>query len=242
MASDKPMPGKCGAKAKQSPGKFCTSPPVPGRKRCRMHGGLTPRGPASPQFKTGRFSKYLGGALGDAYENSVSNPELLDLKDGIAVLDAIARRAAARVAERDTPRFRERAIELHEKMDEVLEGSDPDIEALRKHAADLGRLLNAGDHEDRAMRFLSDSIEKFSKRAEEATKLALAKHAAIPAADLVILFARLAEAVTRTAPRDVAAKVLREMDGLIAPLSGSGPTTVGDRRNDKAQGGKPGTG
>ena len=242
MSDTKPRQGRCGARLRKKPGQFCALAPLRDSNRCRIHGGASLRGPASGQFKTGRFSKYLGGALGDAYENSVSNPELLDLKDGIAVLDAIARRAAARVAERDTPRFRERAIELHEKMDEVLEGSDPDIEALRKHAADLGRLLNAGDHEDRAMRFLSDSIEKFSKRAEEATKLALAKHAAIPAADLVILFARLAEAVTRTAPRDVAAKVLREMDGLIAPLSGAGPTTVGDKRNDKAQGGKPGTG
>lgn len=84
------------------------------------------------------------------------------------------------------------------------------------------------------MRFLSESITNYSKRAEEATKLALAKHAAIPAADLVILFSRLAEAVTRTAPRDVAAKVLGEMDRLLAPLHGAGPQTSGERHRADA--------
>ena len=202
-----------------------------------MHGGNTPRGPALPQFKTGRYSKYLGGALGDAYKSSLANPELFDLKDSVAMLDAIAQRAAQRADEADTPKFRERSLKRFNEAQDAL--ADGDTARASDHLRSLGKLLRAGVREDASMRFLSESITNYSKRAEEATKLALAKHAAIPAADLVILFARLAEAVTRTAPRDVAAKVLREMDGLIAPLSGSGPTTVGDRRNDP---GKPGTG
>jgi len=59
--TDKPLPNGwksvCGAKTRS--GKPCAKPPCAGRTRCRLHGGATPVGMASPHYKHGRKSKYM---------------------------------------------------------------------------------------------------------------------------------------------------------------------------------------
>lgn len=81
-----PSPRKyCGAKTRN--GGTCKSKPMP-NGRCRMHGGATPSGPALPQFKTGRYSKYVPERLLERYQQSVDDPELLNMRQDIALLDA----------------------------------------------------------------------------------------------------------------------------------------------------------
>ena len=55
--------------------------------KCRMHGGKVPAGIASPQFKHGRYSKYLPARLVGKYEEAAADPELLALRDDVALLD-----------------------------------------------------------------------------------------------------------------------------------------------------------
>jgi hypothetical protein len=50
--------GRCGAKIANRPGEVCQELPVPGRRRCGRHGGLTPTGRASPHYRHGRDSRY----------------------------------------------------------------------------------------------------------------------------------------------------------------------------------------
>ncbi len=51
---------QCGAKTRS--GKPCKSKPME-NGRCRMHGGLQPKGEASPNFVHGRYSKYMRQSL-----------------------------------------------------------------------------------------------------------------------------------------------------------------------------------
>lgn len=51
-----------------------------------MHGGLTPKGIASPHWKTGRYSRYMPTGLRDRYEAEANDPELLALGDEIALV------------------------------------------------------------------------------------------------------------------------------------------------------------
>jgi hypothetical protein len=46
---------QCGAKTRQ--GGRCRNRPMINRQRCRMHGGASPRGLASPHFKHGRYTR-----------------------------------------------------------------------------------------------------------------------------------------------------------------------------------------
>lgn len=53
-----------------------------------MHGGKTPGGPALPQFRTGRYSKYLPQRLLERYRQAARDGDLLALREDLALLDA----------------------------------------------------------------------------------------------------------------------------------------------------------
>jgi hypothetical protein len=76
----------CGAKLKNGNG-HCRRVPNTGRSRCHVHGGATPRGLSSPHFKHGRYSTALPERLAATYEAALRDPELLDLRDEIALID-----------------------------------------------------------------------------------------------------------------------------------------------------------
>ncbi len=74
----------CGAKTRQ--GTPCARRPARGRTRCRLHGGATPRGRASPHFKTGEYSKFLPDSLIGRYEEAQADSDLRSLHRDIAIL------------------------------------------------------------------------------------------------------------------------------------------------------------
>lgn len=76
---------RCGAKTRS--GKPCQLWAMP-NGRCGKHGGLTPRGAASPHFKTGRYSRDLPTRMASRYQEAVADPELLSLREEIAAIDA----------------------------------------------------------------------------------------------------------------------------------------------------------
>ncbi len=78
---------RCNAMSKTT-GKQCGQYAILGSAKCHYHGGKTPVGMASPQFKTGRYSKYLPARLADRYHEAAQDPELLALRDDIALLDS----------------------------------------------------------------------------------------------------------------------------------------------------------
>jgi len=68
-----PKPYKtCGAKNRQ--GLPCAKRPLRGRERCKNHGGASPVGRAHPNFKTGRWSRYLPQGLTQLYETAQADP------------------------------------------------------------------------------------------------------------------------------------------------------------------------
>jgi len=78
----------CDAKSK-STGERCKQPVVKGSSKCRYHGGKTPKGLASANFKTGRYSKHLPTGLLDAYQDTVNDPELLSVRGDIHLIDVL---------------------------------------------------------------------------------------------------------------------------------------------------------
>jgi hypothetical protein len=86
--SPEPVPGKCGSRLRgYDPPRHCLVAPMP-NGRCRIHGGTSLVGIASPSFKDGRHSKYLPARLLERYEASQRDGDLLAMRDEIALLDA----------------------------------------------------------------------------------------------------------------------------------------------------------
>ena len=59
-----------------------------GTNVCYVHGGPTPKGIAAPSFKHGRYSKSIPDRLSERYQESIKDPEILALREEVAITDA----------------------------------------------------------------------------------------------------------------------------------------------------------
>jgi hypothetical protein len=66
----------------------CTSVFVMPNGRCKRHGGPSPSGAASANFKTGKSSKYLPHRLQEQYQAALEDDTLMDMTEDLAVIDA----------------------------------------------------------------------------------------------------------------------------------------------------------
>lgn len=188
----------CGAKNRQ--GQPCKQRVEPGRERCRFHGGRHPRGPASPHYKHGRYSKV--GPLAEAAKRVEEQSDLLDLRQGVALFDVRIEEIAERLEEKDTPGLRREAIEL-------LTGGEVD-KALE--------LLEKGAERDSAWEKLLTTQERRSDRAEKAQDRWLKQTQVYHVAELQAAVMTMVEVLTQHVPRDVVAKVVQDFDArLLAP-------------------------
>jgi hypothetical protein len=76
----------CGARTRG--GHPCRRPGIQPSGRCRLHGGLTPRGAASPHFKHGRYSRYLPTGLAGRHPAVRDDAELVSLRAAVGLLTA----------------------------------------------------------------------------------------------------------------------------------------------------------
>jgi hypothetical protein len=84
LPSDVPL---CSARCRTRGGEPCRNAAMP-NGRCRMHGGKSPAGIASPAWKSGRFSRYMPKRLLAKYEEYLADDNLIEMRDYLALLDA----------------------------------------------------------------------------------------------------------------------------------------------------------
>lgn len=61
---------------------------MPNRK-CYHHGGASLKGIAHPQFKDGRYSRYMPPKLAEAFTRALDDPDLLSLNTDIATVESL---------------------------------------------------------------------------------------------------------------------------------------------------------
>ncbi len=77
----------CGAALRgKRKGSYCPGAPCKGSKRCRMHGGKSPKGIGSPSFKHGGFSRALPANLQRRYLEVMADDDLLSRRSSVAIL------------------------------------------------------------------------------------------------------------------------------------------------------------
>lgn len=143
MSSTSPMQSNnphaiCGAKTRS--GKPCQSKPMP-NGRCRMHGGSTPHGAELPQFKHGKFSKYLPNRLMEIYEDVESDLEHNLLSRNIKLRETFLREKLAMLD--DAPDSREAWEQLRDSVDEMTRAfENDDLGLVKIGLMSLDRLIN----------------------------------------------------------------------------------------------------
>ena len=88
---------RCKATSKRS-GERCKNPAVTGYDVCRIHGGKTPRGIASPNYKTGLYSRYLPSGINDKVQAFIE-ADPLELVSEMALLRALLAEYVGRFAD-----------------------------------------------------------------------------------------------------------------------------------------------
>lgn len=107
---------QCTAKSKQS-GEQCKKDAMLGRNVCHIHGGKTPKGAASPHFKTGAHSKYLPTKLGAIYESIESDLEANVLSRNIRLRETLIRQNLALIE--DAPDAAQAWDSLRKELDNL---------------------------------------------------------------------------------------------------------------------------
>ena len=203
---------RCGSPLRKKPGRFCQRWPLVGRERCGLHGGLTPRGPESANYKHGLRSDYMPSALAIKYTQALSDPTLLNLDKDVALIES---RLMQLLAELESPGAGWPSIIKGASQIEAARGSG-DVNALKEALDGLLSAIKSGESEQNrwieigalieARRRIIDTIGKQQIRAQEALTLDRAS----------VLFSALARAVTRNVSDKVALeRVLTDFQSIV---------------------------
>jgi hypothetical protein len=136
--SAQPLPGRCGRRLRGSdPPRYCKQYPLRGRDACKYCGGKSPAGVGHYNFRDGRFSRYVPRDLRKAYARAHSDPELLSLRDDIALMETRQAELLKRMSQAPPP-----WAEALNLFREVSAASDPDSQA--RCLGRLGEVLQQG--------------------------------------------------------------------------------------------------
>lgn len=213
------MKRTCGAKTRS--GEPCKRPPMP-NGRCDKHGGKSLAGIAAPGFKHGRYSKYLPDGLLERYQAARSDPDLLALRDEIALIDVrlgqLLEFATTGEHERLWPMLKEAYGELRK----AIQAKDPS--AMVGELGILESLINGGADRYGAWVELDRVIEQRRKLVETERKRLVEMQQMITAERAMVLVAVLQESV-RKHVRDpqVLAAIASDIRRAVIAGSGVGP-------------------
>lgn len=201
-------------------GRRCGNEPLPGTKYCLSHKNWA----AHSEVRNGRYAKAIG-KFREAYQESLHDQTLLDLKEPIAVLDVVVKRLMIRMSELDSPEFRNAAIELCQRyMSRLHRGDDGAGEVLQL----LKTHLQNGAREDQAMLALVKSVRELARRIEGAWEIKLARRNVVNAKDLVGILARVLDIIRTEVSTDVYARVVERVD--VEVMSGAGRSALSAAR------------
>lgn len=136
--------------------------------RCRLHGGLSLGGIASPTFKTGKYSRVLPARLTGRYEEAVADPALLELKSEIALMDARLADLLSRVDTGESGALWGQLIEARGDLLLARRANDPikQAEALNL----ILELISRGHADYRAWAEVGSVLEQRRKLTESETR------------------------------------------------------------------------
>jgi hypothetical protein len=200
---------RCRAKAKHSQER-CRQAVVPGMEVCYYHGGKSPRGPASPHFRTGRYSKFLPARMRARYEAAERDPALTSLHSELALVDARLLDLLGRVDSGESGalwralRKAYRAFKLYQQTG--------DVAKMKEAFAEMETHLEAAVVDTEAWAEIHDLIESRRKLADtESRRLATLKQM-LTQEQALLLVGRVVDIVTRHVPdQQVLANVVLDL-------------------------------
>lgn len=172
-----------------------------------MHNGFSH---AIGSGKVGRYSKYLPSQLDQLYAEAINNPELLEMADHIALLEAHIQETLHTAAQGDpVPRWSDVVGVFGEVETALLAG---DMEKFVPGLERMHRVLDAGIKWDRTWKQVTEIMEQLRRMADTEIKRKKELNMMVPIERVIILMSAVGQAVKRNVknPDEVQA-VYREL-------------------------------
>lgn len=185
---------RCCAKSKQT-GQRCGCWAVPGKKVCRFHGGRTPTGTASPHFKTGRYCRYLPDNLAAKYEEGRRDPELLGLREEVAVMTARFKTLLSQLVCAESGVAWRALHHQCRKMNAASKRSD--LCSMRVAAQQIGRIIERGAQDELTWRELDRTAVRIQRLSEAERRRQVEIGQTLRVEEAMTLAAALLEALHR---------------------------------------------
>lgn len=205
---------QCTAKSKQS-GVQCKRAAVPGTTKCSIHGGKSLKGVASPLYKSGRYSKFLPTRLQERYAESVNDPDLLELRTSVALLDSRLEDLIHRVDSGESGE----AWALARRMLEVLKDamSAGDVATAGAAMKELERIIARGMADYAAWHEIGSTLEQRRKMVESERKRLVEMQQFISHEKALLLIGAITEVIRRNVTdRTALAAISLDLTRLMA--------------------------
>lgn len=173
---------RCKAKSKRS-GEQCKRSAVVGREVCAVHGGKSPKGAASALFKTGKYSKYLPARMLAAYESSLNDPQLLDLKQSVALIDARLTDLLSRVDSGESGALWMAVVGTYNHLRKTYRGGDH-VQIMKAFAV-MDEVINKAIDDYAAWGEIGQLLDARRKHVETQQRVELQGERAVPAEQLM---------------------------------------------------------
>jgi hypothetical protein len=142
----------CGAQLRGKPGQHCQLPGTGAGGRCRFHGGKSAKaGPTHHTWKHGRrsqFTKHLPEHLRAAFDASASDPDLLSVRNEIALADSRLHDLLDKLTSGESAARMLSLRGLVKAMGNELRKADPNPAALAMAVERMGAVLDAAFGDD----------------------------------------------------------------------------------------------
>lgn len=193
--------------AKNRKGSFCPKGPMP-NGRCRNHGGATPApGPTHPNYKHGRLSQCLPTAVAKKFNVAREDPELLSIRDDVALFDArrsiIAERLNTGESGASWELLQKHWSEFERGNRMSAEGVASDNPELRAEARELitksinavGKLISQGAGEESQWKELQKTTHELAALKQSETTRLQKLHSMMTAEEALLLIHQVQQAV-----------------------------------------------
>lgn len=183
---------KCGAKNKR--GERCTRTVMPGQ-RCYWHGGRTPKGTASPQFKHGRYSKYLPTRLLAGYQEAIADPEILSLHDELGLVRSRTFELMQRVTSGESGQVWQQLKIISSALTACKRRGD--LVGMADNLNELQDLIRRGQQDYQAWNELLFTLDQQRRLAESEQKRLVAMQQYVTSEQVLVLMSALLDSVKR---------------------------------------------
>lgn len=206
-------PKRCGAKTRS--GELCKNWGMEPSGRCRMHGGKSLRGIASPQFKHGRYSKAMPERLLSRYKEAQSDKRLLELSEEISLIDARLADVLQRVDSGDSGQLWTALKAAHSSF--VDARTKGDVPTMTARLNELGELIDSGLDDYAAWGEVGKLLEQRRRFVESERKRMVEMQQMITADRAMVLLAAVVDVIRRHVDdRGALAAISRDIGALVA--------------------------